>query len=126
MTRLPQALRKRTVVLSCFLLLGGLALSASHWGSLSRLSQGRSTSPRPHSVELKWKASASSVVGYNVYRTEGARPLTKLTPMPISVTEYVDPTVQSGHTYLYMVTAVDSQGRESIYSNQVKAVVPGP
>jgi hypothetical protein len=34
--------------------------------------------------------------------------------------------VQSGTTYFYVTTAVDSSGAESSYSNQVQAVVPFP
>jgi fibronectin type 3 domain-containing protein len=39
---------------------------------------------------------------------------------------FVDSTVQSGHTYYYAVTVVDSTGLESGYSNQVRAVIPTP
>jgi fibronectin type 3 domain-containing protein len=34
--------------------------------------------------------------------------------------------VQSGQTYYYVVTAVDTSGAESVYSNQVQAIVPSP
>jgi fibronectin type 3 domain-containing protein len=39
---------------------------------------------------------------------------------------YSDSSVQSGTTYFYVTTAVDSSGTESSYSNQVQAVVPFP
>jgi fibronectin type 3 domain-containing protein len=39
-------------------------------------------------------------------------------------TNYTDSTVQSGTTYYYVATAVDAAGSESMYSNQVQAVVP--
>jgi fibronectin type 3 domain-containing protein len=35
-----------------------------------------------------------------------------------------DTNVQSGSTYYYVVTAVDSSGHQSAYSSQVKAVIP--
>lgn len=39
---------------------------------------------------------------------------------------YSDSTVQSGMTYYYVTTAVDSSGTESSYSNLAQAVVPFP
>ena len=42
----------------------------------------------------------------------------------ISATNYTDQTVQSGVTYYYVTTAVDSLGVESIYSNEAAASVP--
>lgn len=43
-----------------------------------------------------------------------------------SGTSYVDGSVQAGQTYYYVVTAVDTNGAESVYSNQVQAVIPSP
>jgi fibronectin type 3 domain-containing protein len=42
----------------------------------------------------------------------------------ISGTSYTDQTVQPGTAYYYVVTAVDAAGRESGYSNQIKATIP--
>jgi fibronectin type 3 domain-containing protein len=39
---------------------------------------------------------------------------------------YNDSTVQSGQTYYYATTAVDSSGAESTYSNRVQVVIPFP
>jgi len=39
---------------------------------------------------------------------------------------YSDSTVQSGQTYYYATTAVDSSGAESGYSNKVQVSVPTP
>jgi len=126
-TRLPQAVRRRVVLILCTLLLGGLALSASRWRYRSGLFQGRTTSPHAHSVDLKWKASASHVVAYNVYRSDKSQGLyTKLNSSAVSTTNYTDVTVQAGHTYFYVVTAVDDKGHESLFSKQIKAVVPSP
>jgi fibronectin type 3 domain-containing protein len=112
------------MVFSTLLLI--LAFSASRLVHRSSLSQ-KQTPTSPHWVDLKWKASASPVVGYNVYRSERTGgPFTKLTSAPVPETNYNDRMVQSGHTYFYMVTAVDSARRESLYSNQVKALVPSP
>ena len=80
-----------------------------------------------HSATLSWSASTSSVVGYNVYRTtQSGGPYTMINNAPQPATSYADLTVQAGDTYYYVVTAVDSSGTESVFSNQVTAVVPSP
>ena len=83
------------------------------------------TPPMPHWVALSWTASTSPVVGYNAYRsTTSGGPYTKLNSSLISGTTYSDQTVQHGTTYYYVTTAVNSQGVESVYSNQAVATVP--
>ena len=78
-----------------------------------------------HQVSLTWSASVDPVIGYNVYRslTSGG-PYSKLNSSLVTITSYIDQTVQSGHTYYYVVTAVDSQQNESAYSNEAAATVP--
>jgi len=122
--RLPQDVGGTALGIICSLLLIQ-ALSASHTDNLKPFDA--QTAPQPHSVDLKWKASVSRVVGYNVYRSEMTQgPYIKLTSAPVRTTNYTDRSVQSGHTYLYAVTAVDSKGKESAYSNQAKASIPSP
>ncbi len=83
------------------------------------------TQPVQHYVSLAWTASTSQVVGYNAYRSNtSGGPYTKLNSSLISTTSYNDQTVQSGTTYYYVTTAVNSQGLESTYSNQAAATVP--
>jgi hypothetical protein len=78
-----------------------------------------------HSVGLAWNASTSTVAGYNVYRsTVSGGPYTKINLSLVAVLNYTDSTVQSGATYFYVTTAVDSIGNESTYSNEVSAVIP--
>lgn len=81
-----------------------------------------------HLVDLSWTASTSTVVGYNIYRgTVNGGPYTiKLNPSPVSGVTYTDTTVVAGQLYYYVVTAVDSSGNESVYSNQASATVPTP
>jgi hypothetical protein len=80
-----------------------------------------------HTVALSWNASTSSVSGYNVYRSAAASgPYSKLDSSLDPATSYSDSTVQSGQTYYYVTTAVDSAGLESGYSNQVAVQVPTP
>jgi P pilus assembly chaperone PapD len=77
-----------------------------------------------HSVLLSWSPSSSSgVVGYNVYR---ASPGTAyiLVYSAMNGLNCTDGTVQSGQTYTYVVTAVNSAGEESAESGSATAVVP--
>lgn len=78
-----------------------------------------------YSVSLNWAPSSSSVVGYNVYSgTSSGGPYTKLTSSPVDATSYTDKSVQSGQTYYFVVTAVNSEKQESAYSKQASAVIP--
>jgi fibronectin type 3 domain-containing protein len=43
---------------------------------------------------------------------------------PIGGVSYADSNVQSGQTYYYVATSVDASGNESVYSNEVSAIVP--
>ena len=78
-----------------------------------------------HYVTLNWTAGASVVAGYYIYRgTQTSGPYTKLNSTPGAALTYNDSTVQSGLPYFYVVTAVDSNGVESLYSNEVSATIP--
>jgi hypothetical protein len=88
---------------------------------------GNGTPAPQHSVSLSWNASASTVAGYNVYRgSQTGGPYVAVNSAPEAGTSYVDDAVTAGQTYYYVVTAVDSGGTESVYSNQVQAVIPSP
>jgi len=78
-----------------------------------------------HSVDLNWTASTSAVIGYNAYRsaTSGG-PYTRLNATLVTLTSYTDSTVQSSQTYFYVVTAVDANNVESVFSNMVSATIP--
>lgn len=78
-----------------------------------------------HSATLSWTASSSpGVVGYNVYSaTVSGGPYSKLTTTPVAATTYKDGSVQSGKTYFYVITAVNSSA-ESVFSNQASATIP--
>jgi hypothetical protein len=82
------------------------------------------------SVQLAWTGSAGAVQ-YYIYR--GTSPAfvpstaTRLfSSVPVTGTTYTDTAVINQTTYYYVVTAVDSQGRESLPSNQVLARPGGP
>ena len=89
---------------------------------------GNGTAPPQHSVGLSWDASSSqNVVGYNVYRggVSGGS-YSKINTSLDASTNYTDNQVVAGQTYYYVTTAVDGNGVESGYSNQVQAVIPTP
>jgi hypothetical protein len=78
-----------------------------------------------HATTLSWTASASTVSGYNVYRSAvSGGPYTKLDSAPVAATTSVDAAVQAGQTYFYVVTSVESSGLESDYSSEVSATIP--
>jgi hypothetical protein len=65
--------------------------------------------PDVGSVALRWDpVTADDLAGYLVLRGEGTGDtLQQLTPTPLTSTSYVDTTVRSGSTYVYVVVAVD-------------------
>jgi hypothetical protein len=78
-----------------------------------------------HSVSLSWDASTSQVAGYNIYRCAGPNgPFYKLNSLIITALSYSDSAVQTGATYYYTATSVDSNNVESPYSNTATAVIP--
>jgi Abnormal spindle-like microcephaly-assoc'd, ASPM-SPD-2-Hydin len=77
-----------------------------------------------HYVSLSWRGS-SAPAGYNVYRsTKSGGPYAKLNS--VFTNSFIDTTVQAGLSYYYVTTAVNTNGTESVYSNQVQAVIPRP
>ncbi|SRR6266498_522448 len=87
------------------------------------------TTTTQHIVDLSWNSSTSAnITGYNLYRgsTSGGPYSQVNSGGLVASTLYTDSTVASGQTYYYVVTAVDSSGIESAYSNQIQAVVPSP
>jgi hypothetical protein len=105
---------------------GTISIVSNASGSPAAVSlTGAGVAPVQHSVALNWNASTSTVAGYNVYRsTVNGGASTKINPSLIAVLNYVDSAVQSGTTFYYVTTAVDSSGNESVFSNQVSAVIP--
>jgi len=79
-----------------------------------------------HSVALSWAAS-SSVTGYNVYRSsQSGGPYSLLNSSAVGSPAFTDSNVQAGQQYFYVVTALDSSGGESSFSNEAAATVPSP
>jgi hypothetical protein len=98
--------------------------------------QGGQPNPSHHSVTLSWKASApvsklprDVVKGYYVYRSRTSQKHTlrdQMNAQPISETGCVDRSVEPSTTYFYSVRALSQGGAQSIFSREVKAVVPFP
>jgi len=76
-------------------------------------------------ASLSWEPSVSAnVAGYNVYRSLlPAGEETKITPAPVNAATLLDSGLKPG-SYYYTATAVDTNGNESVRSNQAIAVIP--
>jgi fibronectin type 3 domain-containing protein len=75
-------------------------------------------------VELIWSASSEvDLRGYMVYRREEGLSQVKVTPEPLSTPIFRDRNVTAGKNYTYRVTAVDSSGNESDFSEEATAEV---
>lgn len=86
---------------------------------------GDGTAPETYTVYLSWQASLSQVIGYNVYRgVQSGGPYSMINSGLDPNTSYIDNSVDSGYTYYYVTTAVNSSGQESVYSNQAQATIP--
>ena len=78
-----------------------------------------------HTVELKWEESLTTVAGYNVYRSsESDGAYTKLEASPVAGAAYTDTGLAAGHTYFYLIKAVDTNSVESDDSEQISVTVP--
>ena len=70
---------------------------------------------------LAWNASTESdLTGYKVYRGTGSGTYgAPLATLPKTTTNYTVAGLQNGTTYFFVITAYDSSGNESTYSNEV-------
>ena len=80
-------------------------------------------------VRLDWNSFTDSrgVSGYNVYRSTspGTQPNTPLASNNNTTITYIDPNVQMGMTYYYIVKPVFADNSLGTASNEVSATVPG-
>jgi fibronectin type 3 domain-containing protein len=95
-------------------IIGSISMVSNASGSPVTVSlSGTGVAPVQHSAALAWKASTSTGSGYNVYRgTVSGGPYTKINSSLVAILTYNDSTGQSGTTYFYLTTAVDSRGDE--------------
>ena len=80
--------------------------------------------PKPHKITINWE-KALHAVSYNVYRRPyRIETFTKVGA--VNNNSYEDPGVQGGERYCYVVTSIDSQGKESARSREICQTVPLP
>ncbi|MGD0401718.1 MAG: choice-of-anchor D domain-containing protein [Candidatus Acidiferrales bacterium] len=105
---------------------GSVTLLSNATNSAAMSLSGTGAQQSTHTAALTWMDSATTVAGYNVYRstTTGGPYTSKLTASPVTSTQFTDSGLQSGQTYYYVVTAVGSDGVESVNSNQATALIP--
>ena len=105
---------------------GAVSVASNASGSNGVTLSGTGVAPQVnHTVALNWGASSSSVAGYNVYRSSvSGSSYTKVNSSLLGGVSFTDSNVQSGQTYYYVATSVDASGNESVYSNEVPAIVP--
>jgi hypothetical protein len=84
--------------------------------------------PATPSIDLSWQpVTDSDLAGYAVYRREAATEWRRISPAASVVgPAFHDPQVESGHTYVYAVTAIDQSGHESARSAEAQETVPSP
>ena len=105
---------------------GSISIVSNATGSPATVTlSGTGVAAVQHSVALTWNESTSAVSGYNVYRgTVSGGPYMKINSSLLGALNYTDLTVQSGTTYQYVTTSVDSSNNESAYSNAVSVTIP--
>jgi hypothetical protein len=102
---------------------GSIAIT-SNAGPLSIALAGSGGQLSSESVTLNWNASTSDIVGYNIYRVLADGTYAEINNAPLVLTNYTDTNLQSGQTYTYVVTAVNSDNVESDYSDPTIATIP--
>lgn len=72
-------------------------------------------------IDLAWfDNTEADLAGYNIYRSDqSSGPYTRLNTAPLSSASYRDNSTAQQGTYYYRVTALDSSGNESAFSNTV-------
>jgi hypothetical protein len=108
---------------------GNFTLTSSTGATLLTVPlSGTGFTPTPHTVDIAWSASTSTLQGYNVYRsTTSGGPYSKIsTSISATTLLFTDTTPQSGKKYFYVVTAVATNGVESTASTEVAVTIPTP
>ena len=106
----------------------GYQLAASNPQTRSGISANFTVGASLHLVDLSWSAPSNSpdpVAGYHIYKSsDGGNTYQLLNSAVNTGTTYEDTIVQSGQSYDYYVTSVDSSGVESAPSNTIGATIP--
>jgi hypothetical protein len=108
--------------------MGDFAVTAEHWlsGVNPEPPANVTVTPGYSQMSLDWDDNIErDILGYNVYRSLTAgSDYARLNQLPVRNSQYVDTEVTRYSTYFYIVTAVDTFGYESMYSDEVSAA-PG-
>jgi len=105
---------------------GKITVSSNATNSPASISlSGMGVAAAPHTATLSWAPAVTGVTGFKTYVSMvSGGPYVELGAVPSTTPSYTDSSVQSGHTYYYVVTAVNSTNVESLYSNEAAAIVP--
>jgi hypothetical protein len=105
---------------------GKITVSSNATNSPASISlSGTGVAAVPHTVALSWAPAVTGVIGFKTYVSMvSGGPYVQMGSVPSTTPGYTDSSVQSGHTYFYVVTAIDSSNEESNYSGEVAAIVP--
>jgi hypothetical protein len=105
---------------------GKITVGSNATNSPSNISlSGMGVTAAAHTVALSWASAATGVTGFKTYVSMvSGGPYVEVGFVPSTTPAYADTSVQSGHTYYYVVTAIDSTSQESLYSSEVTAIVP--
>jgi hypothetical protein len=86
----------------------------------------------PPAIDLSWQPDSDpNLAGYIVYRREdgadNSAAWQRISPaQPVIGPGFHDPNVQTGHSYMYAVSAIGQNGRESARSAEASETVPSP
>jgi fibronectin type 3 domain-containing protein len=79
-----------------------------------------SSTPISETATLSWDASEPDLKGYKIYlATASGEYGAPIATVPIDITNYTVTGLETGTTYFFVVTAYDSNGTESSFSNEV-------
>jgi len=79
---------------------------------------------KAHKITVTWE-KVPHAVSYNVYR-RSYRVETYTQVGDSNTNSYEDPTVRSGERYCYVISSIDSKGKESARSKEICVTVPLP
>jgi hypothetical protein len=105
---------------------GKITVSSNATNSPASISlSGMGVAVVPHTVALSWAPAVTGVTGFKTYVSMvSGGPYVEMGSVPSTSPAYTDSSVQSGQTYFYVVTAVNSSNQESLYSSEVAGIIP--
>lgn len=111
----------------CLFLLGITACASSDSTPISETATpiGETATPTGETATLSWDASAGpDLAGYKIYQaTASGAHGAPIATVPTDLTSYTVTGLETGTTYFFVVTAYNSDGSESSFSNEVSKSV---